>query len=55
MEWYLNWWVTTVFMTVLTVYALFGDDMRLLWSPKVKFPIIFRKLTTFGLQLPLFL
>src|SRR3569833_560007 len=34
MEKFLNHWTTTVFMTLVTIYALFGDDFRQLFFSK---------------------
>jgi len=33
-ERFLNHWAVTVFMTIVTVYALFGDDIRLAFFQK---------------------
>ncbi len=35
MDAFLNHWATTTFMTIVTIYALFGDDIRLLSFEKV--------------------
>jgi hypothetical protein len=43
----------TGFMTVITIFALFGDDIRLLGSAKVfslNFKSLFRRLTQFGTE-----
>ena len=30
----MNHWAVTLFMTIITLYALFGDDIKLAWFPK---------------------
>jgi len=37
---FLDHWFTTAFMSVLTVYALFADDIRMLSSDKVSLIMI---------------
>ena len=31
---FLNWWPVTIYMTVITIYALFADDFRLIFFEK---------------------
>jgi len=39
-EAFLDHWAVTTFMTLITIYALFGDDVRLVAFQKVSFSLL---------------
>lgn len=55
MDKFVNWWPVTMFMTIVTIYALFADDFRLLFFEKpmdeIFYMITFVSLLFFLLEL----
>jgi hypothetical protein len=57
MDKFINWWPIVTYMTIITVYALFADDLRLIAFTKVAdeifYAITFTALCSFLLELVL--